>query len=110
MSASLNISPCEQNMISCCRTCPVCQKTFQTKRGLRMHCSGESKASQCYRHQEITGRASIIKANRERRAASKKAKISNTDFTSWKGNIAKGTHFSTVTKTVILNLISVRTF
>ena len=55
-----------------CRTCPVCQRTFQTERGLKQHVKAEGTASQCRRHQEIATKAQIIRTNRERRAEAKK--------------------------------------
>ena len=54
------------------RTCPVCQRTFQSERGLKQHVNSEGSASQCRRHQEIAKKAQIIRTNRERRAEAKK--------------------------------------
>ena len=96
-------------MIYCfSRKCDVCNKTFRTERGLKLHASKSGSASQCSRYHEMSSKAAKIRRNRERRQATKNVKIADTDFSNWNGKIPKGTHYGTNEKIMCLNLISVR--
>ena len=95
-------------IISYFRTCPTCDKTFKSDLGLKRHIKLDGSASQCKRDYDNKIKAKIIQGNMDRKAASKKAKISGTDFSGWNRKIPQATHYCELAKKLCLNLISVR--
>ena len=76
--------------------------------GLKQHAGREGKSSQCNRHQKQTKKAENIKKDRARTAERKKTKVSDVKLEDFDGKIPRHTQYTSLAKTICLNLIRVR--